>query len=72
MTETTLVLAITAVKDTISRLKGCINDAEKYAADPKTFDKQFWVSHAEDRQKKIAEYTAAYEELKNTPATNDR
>lgn len=69
MTEKTLVLAITAVTNTIIRFKSSLNDAEKYAADPKTFDKQFWLSHAEHCTNIIAEYTAACEELKSTPAT---
>ncbi len=66
MTEQTLISAQVAIKDKIRRLQGRKADAEKYAADPKTLDKEFWIKHAEDMQNSIEQYEAAYKELNNT------
>lgn len=71
MTEQTLICAQAAIKDKISRLQGCKADAEKYAADSKTSDKEFWIKNAEDMQKSIEQYEAAYTELNNTQADDN-
>jgi len=68
MTEQTLISAQAAISDKIHRLQGSRADAEKYAADPKTTDKEFWIKHAESMQSLIEQYEAAYTELNNTQA----
>lgn len=68
MTEQTLISAQVAISDKIHRLRGSRADAEKYAADPKTLDKEFWIKHAESTQSLIEQYEAAYTELNNTQA----
>ena len=63
MTEQTLIRALAAVSDKISRLKSCKVDAERYASDPKTLDKEFWIDHAKSMQSRIDEYESAHKEL---------
>lgn len=71
MTEQTLISAQTAVKDKLSRLQSSKADSERYASEPDTTDKEFWIKHAEEMQKIIEQYEAAYKELNNTRADDN-
>jgi hypothetical protein len=66
MKENTLIHALIAVNDKITRLKGVLADAEKYAADPKTLDKEFWFKEAEKKQKYIKELIEVHKDLLHT------
>lgn len=71
MKEKTLIHALIAVSDKIARLKGVLADAEKYAADPKTLDKEFWLKEAEEKRKYIEEYKEAHKDLLHTETEPD-
>lgn len=71
MTEQTLISAQAAIRDKIVRLQSCKADAERYASEPNTVDKEFWIKNAEDMQKSIEQYEAAYTELNNTQADDN-
>lgn len=63
MKERTIINALVAISDKIFRLKGTLADAEKYAADPATLDKDFWLKTALEKKADIAAYEAAHAEL---------